>query len=161
MCRIEWYFVLMSDRYKDVAQHWCLTTFVVPSIMSKRKVQDAHLPVGECITEVSIIQYLSTFQSYSHTWVLPRSNTLIMCHCDDLTRLNLQVQKILRERLCHQRLPDKPEGVEAQHRYVYLRLKIKMLLKSFYILQILTSKKLVDYWNSCRYWILAIHRFWN
>lgn len=30
-----------------------------------------------------------------------------------------QLQKILRERLCHQQLPNKPEGVEAQHKYVY------------------------------------------
>ncbi|XP_019957852.2 origin recognition complex subunit 4 [Paralichthys olivaceus] len=52
--------------------------------MSKRKVQDAHLPVGECMT---------------------------------------QVQKILRERLCHQRLPDKPEGIEAQHRHLLELLK--------------------------------------
>uniref|UniRef100_A0A672YMT6 Origin recognition complex subunit 4 n=1 Tax=Sphaeramia orbicularis TaxID=375764 RepID=A0A672YMT6_9TELE len=47
--------------------------------MSKRKVKDAHLPVGECIT---------------------------------------QLQKILRERLCNQQLPEKPEGVGAQHKHL-------------------------------------------
>ncbi|KAF0045842.1 hypothetical protein F2P81_002371 [Scophthalmus maximus] len=54
------------------------------SIMSKRTAKDAHLPVGECVT---------------------------------------QVQDILRQRLCHQRLPDKPEGVEAQHRHLLELLK--------------------------------------
>uniref|UniRef100_A0A665SVG3 Origin recognition complex subunit 4 n=1 Tax=Echeneis naucrates TaxID=173247 RepID=A0A665SVG3_ECHNA len=52
--------------------------------MSKRKVKDAALPVGECIT---------------------------------------QVQKILRERLCHQQLPEKPEGLEAQHKHLLELLK--------------------------------------
>ncbi|XP_022616851.1 origin recognition complex subunit 4 isoform X1 [Seriola dumerili] len=54
------------------------------SIMSKRKVKDAHLPMGECIT---------------------------------------QVQEIMRERLCHQQLPDKPEGIEAQHKHLLELLK--------------------------------------
>ncbi|TDG96411.1 hypothetical protein EPR50_G00241440 [Perca flavescens] len=52
--------------------------------MSKRKIQEAHLPIGECIT---------------------------------------QVQEILRERLCHQQLPDKPEGLEAQHKHLLELLK--------------------------------------
>ncbi|TMS11553.1 Origin recognition complex subunit 4 [Larimichthys crocea] len=47
--------------------------------MSKRKVTDAHLPVGECIT---------------------------------------QLQEILRRRLCCQQLPDRPDGVEAQHKHL-------------------------------------------
>ncbi|XP_041834241.1 origin recognition complex subunit 4 [Melanotaenia boesemani] len=52
--------------------------------MSKRKVKDVHLPIGECIN---------------------------------------QVHQILRERFCHQRLPDKPEGVEAQHKHLVELLK--------------------------------------
>ncbi|XP_029304958.1 origin recognition complex subunit 4-like [Cottoperca gobio] len=52
--------------------------------MSKRKSKDAHLPVGECIT---------------------------------------QLQEILRKRLCHQQLPDRPEGVEAQHKHLLELLK--------------------------------------
>ncbi|XP_013887563.1 origin recognition complex subunit 4 isoform X3 [Austrofundulus limnaeus] len=48
-------------------------------IMSKRKVQNAHLPIGECIS---------------------------------------QVHQTLRERFCHQRLPERPEGVEAQHKHL-------------------------------------------
>ncbi|KAF7658974.1 hypothetical protein LDENG_00004770 [Lucifuga dentata] len=47
--------------------------------MSKRKVKEAHLPIGECIS---------------------------------------QVQRLLRERLCHQQLPEQPEGVEAQHKHL-------------------------------------------
>ncbi|XP_071771357.1 origin recognition complex subunit 4 [Centroberyx gerrardi] len=47
--------------------------------MSKRKVEDTSLPIGECIS---------------------------------------QVQRILRERLCHQQLPDRAEGVEAQHKHL-------------------------------------------
>ncbi|CAK6970846.1 origin recognition complex subunit 4 [Scomber scombrus] len=53
-------------------------------MMSKRKVKDAHLPVGECFTEL---------------------------------------QRILRERLCHQQLPDKPVGLEAQHKNLLELLK--------------------------------------
>ncbi|KAK5847940.1 hypothetical protein PBY51_017029 [Eleginops maclovinus] len=52
--------------------------------MSKRKARDAHLPVGECIS---------------------------------------QVQEILRKRLCNQQLPDRPEGVEAQHKHLLELLK--------------------------------------
>ncbi|XP_026217196.1 origin recognition complex subunit 4 [Anabas testudineus] len=52
--------------------------------MSKRKLKDDHLPVGDSIT---------------------------------------QVQKILRERFCHQKLPEKPEGVEAQHKHLLELLK--------------------------------------
>ncbi|XP_032362448.1 origin recognition complex subunit 4 [Etheostoma spectabile] len=52
--------------------------------MSKRKIQEAHLPIGECVT---------------------------------------QVQEILRERLCHQQLPDRPEGLEAQHKHLLELLK--------------------------------------
>nr|XP_020447562.1 origin recognition complex subunit 4 [Monopterus albus] len=52
--------------------------------MSKRKVKNDHMPVGECIT---------------------------------------QVQKILRERLCHQQLPQKLVGVEAQHKHLLELLK--------------------------------------
>ncbi|XP_078099999.1 origin recognition complex subunit 4 isoform X2 [Sander vitreus] len=52
--------------------------------MSKRKIQEAHMPKGECIT---------------------------------------QVQEILRERLCHQQLPDRPEGLEAQHKHLLELLK--------------------------------------
>ncbi|KAM4560205.1 origin recognition complex subunit 4 isoform 1-T2 [Odontesthes bonariensis] len=52
--------------------------------MSKRKGKDAHLPLGECIT---------------------------------------QAQQILRERFCQQRLPNRPEGVEAQHKHLVELLK--------------------------------------
>ncbi|XP_061571596.1 origin recognition complex subunit 4 [Cololabis saira] len=52
--------------------------------MSKRKVRDSHLPVGECVS---------------------------------------QVQRILRERFCHQRLPDRLEGLEAQHKHLFELLK--------------------------------------
>ncbi|KAI4831838.1 hypothetical protein KUCAC02_001357 [Chaenocephalus aceratus] len=52
--------------------------------MSKRKANDAPLPVGTCISEV---------------------------------------QDILRKRLCHQQLPDTPEGVEAQHKHLLELLK--------------------------------------
>uniref|UniRef100_A0A1A8G4K8 Origin recognition complex subunit 4 n=2 Tax=Nothobranchius korthausae TaxID=1143690 RepID=A0A1A8G4K8_9TELE len=52
--------------------------------MSKRKVKDTHLPVGECIT---------------------------------------QVHQILRQRFCHQQLPDRPQGVEAQHKHLAELLK--------------------------------------
>uniref|UniRef100_A0A3Q1IG91 Origin recognition complex subunit 4 n=1 Tax=Anabas testudineus TaxID=64144 RepID=A0A3Q1IG91_ANATE len=38
-------------------------------------------------------------------------------------RLHFQVQKILRERFCHQKLPEKPEGVEAQHKHLLELLK--------------------------------------
>lgn len=34
-----------------------------------------------------------------------------------------ELQRILRERLCHQQLPDKPEGVEAQHKHLLELLK--------------------------------------
>ncbi|XP_042371508.1 origin recognition complex subunit 4-like, partial [Plectropomus leopardus] len=34
-----------------------------------------------------------------------------------------QVQEILRERLCHQQLPDRLEGVEAQHKHLLELLK--------------------------------------
>ncbi|KAM6893849.1 origin recognition complex subunit 4 [Xenentodon cancila] len=52
--------------------------------MSKRKVKDSNLPVGECVA---------------------------------------QVQQILRERFCHRRLPDRLEGVEAQHTHLFELLK--------------------------------------
>ncbi|XP_014872827.1 origin recognition complex subunit 4 isoform X1 [Poecilia latipinna] len=52
--------------------------------MSKRKAKDAHLPIGECIS---------------------------------------QVHQILRKRFCHQQLPVKPEGVEAQHKHLAELLK--------------------------------------
>ncbi|XP_068446854.1 origin recognition complex subunit 4 [Clinocottus analis] len=52
--------------------------------MSKRKMENTHLPAGECIA---------------------------------------QVQEMLRERLCHQQLPDRPEGVEAQHKHLLELLK--------------------------------------
>ncbi|CAJ1087710.1 origin recognition complex subunit 4 [Xyrichtys novacula] len=52
--------------------------------MSKRKVGAAHMPVGECIT---------------------------------------QVQEILRQRFCRQRVPDRPGGVEAQHKHLLGLLK--------------------------------------
>ncbi|XP_034403573.1 origin recognition complex subunit 4 isoform X2 [Cyclopterus lumpus] len=52
--------------------------------MSKRKMENTRLPVGECIS---------------------------------------QVQEMLRERLCHQQLPDRPEGVEAQHKHLLELLK--------------------------------------
>ncbi|TWW63820.1 origin recognition complex subunit 4 isoform X1 [Takifugu flavidus] len=48
-------------------------------VMSKRKVKDVHLPVGECVPKL---------------------------------------QEILRERICHQQLPVRPEGVEAQHKHL-------------------------------------------
>ncbi|CAB1349508.1 unnamed protein product [Coregonus sp. 'balchen'] len=47
--------------------------------MSKRKVKETHMTVGECIS---------------------------------------QVQVILRERFCHQRLPEKPVGMESQHKHL-------------------------------------------
>ncbi|XP_014006271.1 origin recognition complex subunit 4 isoform X2 [Salmo salar] len=47
--------------------------------MSKRKVKETHMPVGECIS---------------------------------------MVQMILRERFCHQRLPEKPVGMESQHKHL-------------------------------------------
>uniref|UniRef100_A0A3B5R4F8 Origin recognition complex, subunit 4 n=1 Tax=Xiphophorus maculatus TaxID=8083 RepID=A0A3B5R4F8_XIPMA len=34
-----------------------------------------------------------------------------------------QVHQILRKRFCHQQLPDKPEGVEAQHKHLAELLK--------------------------------------
>ncbi|XP_072235618.1 origin recognition complex subunit 4 [Leuresthes tenuis] len=52
--------------------------------MNKRKGKDAHLPLGECIT---------------------------------------QAQQILRERFCQQRLPNRLEGVEAQHKHLVELLK--------------------------------------
>ncbi|XP_026157276.1 origin recognition complex subunit 4 [Mastacembelus armatus] len=52
--------------------------------MSKRKVQNDHMPSGECVT---------------------------------------QLQTILRKRLCHQQLPEKLEGVEAQHKHLLELLK--------------------------------------
>ncbi|TNN84959.1 Origin recognition complex subunit 4 [Liparis tanakae] len=52
--------------------------------MSKRKMENIRLPVGECIS---------------------------------------QVQEMLRERLCRQKLPDRPEGVEAQHKHLLELLK--------------------------------------
>ncbi|KAL6115195.1 orc4 [Pungitius sinensis] len=52
--------------------------------MSKRKLQHAHLPAGECVS---------------------------------------QLQELLRQRLCHQQLPDRPEGVEAQHKHLLELLK--------------------------------------
>lgn len=47
--------------------------------MSKRRVKESHLPVGECIA---------------------------------------QLQKILRERLCHEHLPERLQGVDAQHKHL-------------------------------------------
>ncbi|XP_010889373.1 origin recognition complex subunit 4 isoform X2 [Esox lucius] len=47
--------------------------------MSKRKVKETHMTVGECIS---------------------------------------QVQTILRQRFCHQRLPEKPMGIESQHKHL-------------------------------------------
>ncbi|XP_037552285.1 origin recognition complex subunit 4 [Nematolebias whitei] len=52
--------------------------------MSKRKVKNVHLPIGECIA---------------------------------------QVQQILRERFCQRQLPERPEGVEAQHKHLEELLK--------------------------------------
>ncbi|XP_028255205.1 origin recognition complex subunit 4 [Parambassis ranga] len=52
--------------------------------MSKRKVKDAPLPLGDCLTEA---------------------------------------QQVLRERFCRQQLPDRPEGVEAQHKHLLELLK--------------------------------------
>ncbi|XP_040026326.2 origin recognition complex subunit 4 [Gasterosteus aculeatus] len=52
--------------------------------MSKRKMQPADLPAGECVS---------------------------------------QLQEMLRQRLCHQQLPDRPEGVEAQHKHLLELLK--------------------------------------
>uniref|UniRef100_A0A8C5B1Y7 Origin recognition complex subunit 4 n=1 Tax=Gadus morhua TaxID=8049 RepID=A0A8C5B1Y7_GADMO len=52
--------------------------------MSKRKLKDSPMPIGECIS---------------------------------------QVQTLLRERLCHQQLPQRPEGVDSQHKHLMELLK--------------------------------------
>lgn len=52
--------------------------------MPKRKSEDSHMPMGECIS---------------------------------------QVQTLLRERLCHQQLPQRPEGVDSQHKHLLELLK--------------------------------------
>lgn len=52
--------------------------------MSKRKVKESHLTIGECIS---------------------------------------QVQRLLRERLCHQKLPNRPQGLESQHKHLLELLK--------------------------------------
>ncbi len=77
--------------------------------MSKRKMKDAHLPVGECIAQVCVSQFHECNLCYC-----------VMGHCNVFVHHLFQVQEILRERLCRQQLPDRPEGVEAQHKYVYL-----------------------------------------
>lgn len=38
----------------------------------------------------------------------------VKCHCGVF--MDLKVQEMLRERFCRQKLPDRPEGVEAQHK---------------------------------------------
>ncbi|XP_056287241.1 origin recognition complex subunit 4 isoform X2 [Pseudoliparis swirei] len=45
----------------------------------------------------------------------------VKCHCGVF--MDLKVQEMLRERFCRQKLPDRPEGVEAQHKHLLELLK--------------------------------------
>lgn len=43
----------------------------------------------------------------------------------------IQLQEILRERICHQQLPVRPEGVEAQHKWGHIVIIIVINMNTF------------------------------
>ncbi|KPP69772.1 hypothetical protein Z043_111446 [Scleropages formosus] len=66
-------------------------------VMSKRKVKDQQLTVGQCVCQVGL------------------------CH------IRIRVHRILRERFCFQKLPSAPVGLESQHKLSALRLSSQLL----------------------------------
>lgn len=74
------------------------------TIMSKRKVKDSHLPVGESITKVGA------------SWILTVTITSVLADVTVFIHRYFQLQDILRGRFCRQQLPIWPQGVEAQYK---------------------------------------------
>lgn len=73
------------------------------TIMSKRKVKESHLPVGEAITKVGA------------SWISALRSPLFWLTWLSIHRY-FQLQDILRERFCRQQLPISPQGLEAPYK---------------------------------------------
>ncbi len=75
--------------------------------MSKRR--SAALTEAQCVSLVCLMIYDFRLSSY---------RSVQMCVVDVLVCLCVQAQKLLRERLCHQKLPDRPVGLDSQYKWV-------------------------------------------